>query len=403
MDIYVARQPIFRKDKTVFAYELLFRDGTSNFFTGIDGNIATSNVLSHSYFSIGIENISGNNLAFINFTRDLLLKQIPQLFSRDKLVVEVLEDVQPDEAVVTACKELSQKGYSIALDDFFYHSDMQPLIEVADIIKFDFRATDPEQIKKIIRELSKYRLKFLAEKVETNDEFKMALAMGFEYFQGYFFSKPEVIKGKDISSNQINLLEIIAEINKEDFQFSKIETIITRDVAVSYKLMRYINSAYFRRVGKISSIKQAIMLLGEKGMRNFLSLVAMTKLAESKPDELIRCSIIRAKFCELMGENSSAHVDPSELFTLGLFSSIDAVLDDTMENLMSKLPLSNDLKKALISGEGPLNNYIRLAVSYEKGDWEGVSRHLEAIRIDGSLLPQIFIDAVIWAETIISV
>jgi c-di-GMP-related signal transduction protein len=403
MDIYVARQPIFRKDKTVFAYELLFRDGTSNFFTGIDGNIATSNVLSNSYFSIGLENISGNNLAFINFTRDLLLKQVPQMFSRDKLVVEVLEDVQPDTYVIAACKELSQKGYPIALDDFFYHSDMLPLIELADIIKFDFRATSLIEIKKNIQELSKYKLKFLAEKVETNEEFKTAVAMGFEYFQGYFFSKPEIIKGKDISSNQVNLLEIMAEINKEDFQSGKIETIIARDVAVSYKLMRYINSAYFRRAGKISSIKQAVILLGEKGMRNFLSLVAMTKLAENKPDELLRCSIIRAKFCELIGEKSAARVDPSELFTMGLFSSIDAVLDDTMENLMSKLPLSNDLKKALISGEGPLNNYIKLVVSYEKGDWEGVSRYLEAIRIDGSLLPQIYIDAVIWAEAIISV
>jgi len=403
MDIYVARQPIFRKDKTVFAYELLFRDGTSNFFTGIDGNVATSNVLSHSYFSIGLENISGNNLAFINFTRDLLLKQIPQLFSRDKLVVEVLEDVQPDEDVITACKELSQKGYPIALDDFFYHSDMKPLIELANIIKFDFRSTDLMEIKKIIQQLSKYKLKFLAEKVETNDEFKKALAMGFEYFQGYFFSKPEVIKGKDISSNQINLLEIMAEINKDDFQFKKIEAIIARDVAVSYKLMRYINSAYFRMARKISSIKQALALLGEKGVRNFLSLVAMTKLAENKPDELIKTSIIRAKFCELVGEKNKTGIDPSELFTLGLFSSIDAVLDDTMENLMSKLPLSDDLKKALIGTEGALNNYIKLAVSYEKGDWEGVSRYLAAIRVDGSLLPQIYIDAVIWAENVIAV
>jgi c-di-GMP-related signal transduction protein len=402
MDIYVARQPIFNKDKTVLGYELLFRDGTSNFFTGTDGNAATSNVLSNSYISIGIENITGNNLAFINFTRDLLLQQTPQMFSKDKLVVEVLEDVQPDEAVISACKELSSKGYKIALDDFFYHFNMEPLIAIADIIKFDFRMTDAIQIEKIIWKLSKYNLKFLAEKVETPEEFKSALDMRFEYFQGYFFSKPEVIKGKDISSGQLNLLEIIVEINKADFQFSKVEAIIARDVAISYKLMRYINSAYFRRASKISSIKQAISLLGEKGIRNFLSLVSMTRLAENKPDELIRSSIIRAKFSELVGEEVRSGINSSELFTLGLFSSIDAVLDDTMENLMSKLPLSDNLKKALVEGEGQLNNYLKLVMCYEKGDWEGVLRYSEAVNIDGKLLPQIFIDAVMWAEAIVS-
>jgi c-di-GMP-related signal transduction protein len=403
MDIYVARQPIFMKDKKVFGYELLFRDGTSNFFTGIDGNTATSNVLSNSYFSIGIENIAGNHLAFINFTRELLLKQTPQLFSRDKLVVEVLEDITPDEEVIRACTELSHKGYQIALDDFFYNSDMKPLIAVANIIKFDFRATNTEDIKKIIGKLSKYNLKFLAEKVETHKEFKIALNMGFEYFQGYFFSKPEIIKGKDISSVQMNLLEIMAEVNKADFKFKKVEAIIARDVSISYKLMRYINSAYFRLANKISSINQAIVLLGENGIRNFLSLIAMSKLVEGKPDELLRSSIIRAKFCELIGEKSGSGIDSSELFTLGLFSSIDAVLDDTMENLMAKLPLSDALKKALTLGEGAFNNYLKLAMCYERGDWEGVSIYLDVINLDGGLLPQIFIDAVIWADTIVSV
>jgi c-di-GMP-related signal transduction protein len=402
MEIYVARQPIFKKDKTVFGYELLFRNGTSNFFTGIDGNTATSNVLSNSYFSIGIENISGNNLSFINFTRDLLVKQTPQLFSKDKLAVEVLEDIEPDEEVVKACTELSHKGYLLALDDFFYHAGMKPLIEVANIIKFDFRATKADQIKKIIEKLSKYHLKFLAEKIETHKEFKIALNMGFEYFQGYFFSKPEIIKGKDISSAQLNLLQVMAEVNKADFSFNKVEAIIARDVAISYKLMRYINSAYFRRASKLSSINQAIVLLGENGIKNFLSLIAMTKLIENKPDELLRSSIIRAKFCERVGEKSGSCVSPSEFFTLGLFSSIDAVLDDTMENLMSKLPLSDDLKKALIHGEGVLSDYLKLAMCYEKGDWEGVSKYSEAIHMDGWLLPKIFIDAVIWADTIIS-
>jgi c-di-GMP-related signal transduction protein len=401
MEIFVARQPIFKKNKRILGYEILFRDGASNFFFGADGNAATSNVLSNSFFSIGIENITGDNLAFINFTKDLLLKQTPQLFSSDKLVVEVLEDIQPDEEVVTACKELSQKGYQIALDDFFYDSGMIPLIALANIIKIDFRATKPEEIKKIIGELSKSNSKFLAEKVETNEEFRIAIDIGFDYFQGYFFCKPEIIKGKDISSAQMNLLGIMVEVNRINFQFDKVEEIITRDVAISYKLMRFINSAFYRSANTVASIKQAMLLLGETGIKSFLSLIAMAKLGKDKPDELIRGSIIRAKFCEFLGEKRGSGMNSSELFTLGLFSSIDAILDDTMESLMDKLPLSDDLKNALIYREGKLNNYLGLAESYEKGDWEGVSRFLNFIPVEDLELPQYFIKAINWADAIV--
>jgi len=401
MDIFVARQPIFKRDKKILGYELLFRDGSSSFFTGEDGNIATSKVLSNSFISMGIESITGKNPAFINFTRDLLLNQTPHLFPKESLAVEILEDMMPEEDVIKACQELSRMGYTIALDDFFYKKGMKPLIALADIIKFDFRASPVEKIRADIERFSRYGIKFLAEKVETNEEFQIALDMGCEYFQGYFFSKPETIKGKDISSAQMNLLGIMAEANRRNFQFDKVEAVISRDVAISYKLLRYINSAFYRRASTVSSIKQAMLLLGEKGIRSFLSLIAMTRLGENKPDELIRSSIIRAKFCESLGERKGARMDSSELFTLGLFSSIDAILDDTMENLMGRLPLSNDLKEALIHKEGRLNDYLGLTVSYEKGDWESVSNFSDSIRVDSQELPQYFIKAINWADAIV--
>ncbi|MBN1626892.1 MAG: HDOD domain-containing protein, partial [Deltaproteobacteria bacterium] len=224
---------------------------------------------------------------------------------------------------------------------------------------------------------------------------------GCEYFQGYFFSKPETIKGKDISSAQMNLLGIMAEANRRNFDFNKVESIISRDVAISYKLLRYINSAFYRRATTVSSIKQAMLLLGEKGIRSFLSLIAMAKLGKNKPDELIRSSIIRAKFCEQIGEKKRSGIDSSELFTLGLFSSIDAILDDTMENLMGKLPLSDALKDALTYGEGELNKYLGLTIAYEKGDWEGVSNFSDHIQIDDHVLPQCFVKAVTWADAVV--
>lgn len=402
MDIYVARQPIFNQEKKLFGYELLFRDSMENVFSGVDGNTATSKVLSNSFLNIGIEKLIGKGVAFINFTKELLVKQVPKLFPSEQLVIEVLEDVAAEDEVVKSCKEMAKEGYTIALDDFFYNEGLEPLLALASIIKFDFRTTPPAEISGLITDLSRYNLKFLAEKVETIEEFRIGLKMGFEYFQGYFFSKPEIVGGRDISPAQFNLLEIMAEVNQPGFESSKIEEIIARDVSISYKLMRYINSAYYKRMNEISSIKQAIALLGEKGIRDFLSLIAMTNLAPDKPDELICCSILRAKFCELMAGCIDSRPDSSELFTLGLFSSIDAILNDTMEDIMAKLPLSEKIKSALVGGENDLKKYLDLVKCYESGDWEGFSQLRKKIPMNDESLPEYYIEALSWADAITS-
>ena len=400
MEVYVARQPIFNKDKEIFGYELLFRESMSNFFPDIDGNTATSKLLHNSFFTIGIEEITGSKLAFINFTQELLINRMPLMFPRERVVVEILEDVEPQEDVVTACQEIAKRGYSIAMDDFFYKSELDPLIALTNIIKFDLRATSFEEMEGYVKNLANGDLRFLAEKVETHDEFNRALKIGCHYFQGYFFSKPEILKGRDFSGAQMNLLEIMTEANKENFSFQNLEKVIARDVAISYKLLKFINSAFYRRVKKISSIKQAIVFLGEREIRRFVSLVAMAKLSTEKPDELIRSSVVRAKFCELVGESNGSNANSSELFTLGLFSLIDAILDDSMENLMEKIPLSDSIKQALVYGEGELINYLRLAVSYQTGDWGGVSETATMLGLDEEELPKYFIKALGWADSL---
>ena len=223
MEVYVARQPIFNKDKEIFGYELLFRESMSNFFPDIDGNTATSKLLHNSFFTIGIEEITGSKLAFINFTQELLINRMPLMFPRERVVVEILEDVEPQEDVVTACQEIAKRGYSIAMDDFFYKSELDPLIALTNIIKFDLRATSFEEMEGYVKNLANGDLRFLAEKVETHDEFNRALKIGCHYFQGYFFSKPEILKGRDFSGAQMNLLEIMTEANKENFSFQNLE------------------------------------------------------------------------------------------------------------------------------------------------------------------------------------
>ena len=400
MDVFVARQPIFRKNKKVMGYELLFREGMSNYFPNIDGDLATSRVLTNTFISIGIEPVAGAGKAFVNFTQDLLLNRIPLLFPKERIAVEILEDVEPAKDLIKACREIRQNGYQIALDDFLYRPELEPLVDLATMIKFDVRATPLEDLAETLERLSGRDIALLAEKVETHEEFVKAREMGFDFFQGYFFSKPEVLSGKDISSSKMNLLQIMAEANKEDSDFQEIEKIAVRDVAISYKLMRYINSAYFQRVSEISSIKQAVVMLGERGIRRFLSLIAMSGLAADKPDELVRTSIIRAKFCELVAEMEGAKKSPSELFTLGLFSLIDAILDDSMENLMAKLPLSEAIKKALVNTDGELRDYLGLVHCYETGDWKGLSELAPKLGLNEQELPPNYQEALGWADSL---
>lgn len=401
MEVYVARQPIFKKNKKIHGYELLFRDGLSNYFSGMDGDLASAKVLSNSFMTMDIEEVTGGALAFINFTQNLLSNMVPLMFPPDRIVVEVLEDVIPEQNVLNACKEIRNKGYVIALDDFSYRSELEPMISMSKIIKLDFRAQSYDKLEESVRKLARHRVDLLAEKVETYEDFQRAVDMGFSYFQGYFFSKPEILKAKDISSSEMTLLQVMAEVNKEDFQFQKVEEVITRDVSISYKLMRYINSAYFRRGDKISSIKQAIFMLGEKKIRRFVSLIAMSGLASKKPEELIRSSAIRAKFLELVGNhNGSGQIRSSELFTLGLFSLIDAILDDSMQNLMQNLPLSDNIKDALAFGKGKLTQFLNLALNYERGEWKGVSKAASLLGLKEEDLPRCFSEALVWANTI---
>ena len=397
MDVFVARQPIFNRKKNVYAYELLFRSGISNGFPGVDGNTATSSLLSSSFFTVGIERISGGHKSFINFTEDLLLRGTPTLFPHDKIMVEILETVNPTEEIITVCKVLRDKGYSLALDDFVYAQRFEPLIELSRIIKVDFRLTPLDEIEKMVKYLSKYPCKLLAEKIETYEEFQKALGMGFWYFQGYFFAKPEVLKNKEIPSAKLTILQLIANVNTADFDVVVLEKLINQDVAISFKLLNYLNSAYFERLHPISSIRQAIAFLGEDGFRLFVSLIATSRLADSKPEELIRTSTIRARFLEQIGKELK--IASGELFMMGLFSLLDAMLDNSMEYLLSKLPMTDDVDDALIRRKGKLFPYLRLVETYEAANWSDFELAQREFDIPGEKIIQYYIDALGWADS----
>lgn len=402
METIIARQPIFNYNKRLFAYELLYRGTKSLSLDNIGGERATTSLLTSAFLTEGLERISNNKPCFINFTAELLTGNIVENFPKNKIVIEILEDVPPTPEVIAACKHLKQQGYILALDDFVFDRKLYPLIELADIIKFDIQLTPVDTIHKALHYLGHYDIELLAEKVETHEEFMKSMKLGFTYFQGYFFAKPKVMRIKELATSQVLLLSLIAEINRKDISTTKLTEIITADVSLSYKLLRYINSAYFYLIKQVESITHAITYLGEDEIRRFVTLVAISELAYNKPIELVKLATVRAKFCEQLGLHSGWMTNPDELFLLGLFSLLDAMLDSPMETITERLPITKEVKLALTSQSGPLSSFLTTIIAYEKGQQETYLKALNHIEVDKKNMHMFYLDAVAYADNLAS-
>lgn len=400
MYVHIARQPVFDVHKKLFAYELLFRQTLGLSLGELSGDRATTSLLSTAFLTEGIEKIAGNKPCFINFTENLLLKEIAHSFPKNKIIVEILEDVTPTPEVIEACRHLSQMGYILALDDFVYAKELLPLVELTNIIKIDYRLSTPQEIERLQYRLSRFSIKYLAEKIESYEEFEHARKLGFHYFQGYFFAKPESLRITEIASNKTSLLRLLMEVNKRETSVERLEQIIEADVAISYKLLRYINSAFFYLLNQVDSIRQAIVYLGEREIRRFVTLVIVSELAADKPTELVRLSVIRARWCELLAEHSQRAQDVSEVFLLGLFSLIDAILDTPMEQMMEKLPLSDEVKEALTVRQGPLAPFLQAVMFYEQGDSKQCLQALRMIKVDPAKVYDLYLEAVKFSSII---
>lgn len=394
MDLFIARQPIFTVHKKLFAYELLYRGTKVSSLDNTNGNKATTSVLSSAFLTEGIDKISDLRPCFINFTRDLLLQNLPASFPKDLIVVEILEDVPPTPDIVRICKKLQDNGYTIALDDFVYDPSLEPLIAIADIIKFDFLLTPVDTLQKTLYRLSSYKLKYLAEKVESHEDFIKASKLGFSYFQGYFFSKPERIRIREIDSAKINLISILSEVNKKSTTTRKLEKIILGDVALAYKLLRFVNSSYFYRLNKIHSIAHAIAYLGENELRRFIILVLISEIASDKPSEIVKLAVVRAKMGELLAQQTAFKDKADEIFLVGLFSLLDALLDTTIDYICEQLPLRDHLKNALVSKTGPYAPFLRAIISYEKRDKDSCLMAIQEIGIAPGKLYQLYLEAI---------
>ncbi len=336
----------------------------------------------------------------INFTRDLILQKTPLLFPKEHIIIEVLEDIEPEIAVIESLREFKQQGYKIALDDFVYDPKFDTMISLCTMIKFDLTVTPLDTLESVISDIrANHHLTLLAEKVEAHHQFEQAKEMGFGLFQGYFFAKPEILSEKDISSSQITKMKLINEVGQKDLSLIKIEALIKNDLSVSFKLLKFINSAYFKRSIAIDTIKDTITFMGIDELKKFIHLVVISDLAEHKPNELIRSSMIRARMCEQCGGMLKTHFTTEELFTIGLFSAMDAILDRPMTDILSHITFSDKIKDALLGKDKQFSQLHTLVTSFEKGQWD----HRLYEMMDGKKiikkLPKFYTDAIRLADS----
>ena len=383
----------------VHAYELLSRSGVDNFFAGGDADQAASRVIADSALLLDLDDLVSGKRAFVNVTREVVLNGWVEIFPRDSLVVELLETIEPDEELVEACRRLREQGYAIALDDFVYREDLEPLIELAEIVKVDFLQSGTTERRETAERLRDRGVRLLAEKIETHEMLQEARQLGYSLFQGFFFSKPVIVSANDVPGYKLHVMEVLNEIYRPELDFEGMESVIKRDMALAYKLLRYINSAGFGLRQPVDSIRRALIFLGQNEIRKWATLMAMTTLGHDRPEALVPHAVTRGRFCETVARWFDLEPRSQDLFLMGVFSIIDAVLGRPLEEILNPLPVSEEIKRALTGESSPLSPAFDFCLDHERGDWEALDRRLPGV--EEASVTRAYVDAVAWTNEIL--
>jgi len=392
---FLARQPILNARQQVVAFELLFRSGWENAFAG-DEDASTRQMLDN-ILVLGAQSLSANTLAFVNCTREALVGRLVTLLPPDFTVLEILESVEPEAEVVAACRDLKKMGYRLALDDFAPRKGMEPLIEIADYVKVDFLASNRRERKQIRAQLHGSRAALLAEKIEEKDDFNVAVDEGYEYFQGYFFSRPTMVARDEVPLNHLNGIRLLAALSKSPLDPREIEQLVLADAPICFRLMRLVNSPIYGLRGEVQSVQRALLVVGDDEFRKLATVALAGSLGGRQPHALVSLSLQRARFCELLAPHLNQ--DPVEQYLVGLLSLLDAMLETPMAALVELLPLRPEVRAALLGKYNAEAVPLSIAEAYETGDWSASMAADEILRLGADLLNSICFQAVRWAET----
>ncbi len=399
MSVFVARQAILNRNQNVVAYELLFRDSPENCFPGVSDGQATARLIMENQLNLGTRHITSGKKALINIGPESLKLDLCEFLPCKDVVIELLETIEPNDDTYELCRKLFHSNYKLALDDFVYSPQWERFLKLVNLIKFDIRLTPLAEIPLVVNKLKKYKnIKLLAEKIETDEEYKLARKMGFDYFQGYYFARPAMIEQKDIHYNYGLVIAIYSEVMKPDPDVKVITGLFELDAALAYKLLRLLNSGVFPLQSQISSLKQALVYLGQARLKKFVSLIVTAHTARDKPIELMQMCVIRARFCELIASKVAKQVQ-GEAFLTGLFSLLDAILDQPMALLVDKLPFPDEIKAALTGEKNNLYYILETVKAYETGSWWALEKAVLLINLDSAFLPKLYKQAVRWADS----
>ncbi|WP_319778719.1 HDOD domain-containing protein [Maridesulfovibrio sp.] len=399
---FVARQPVFNTAKSVWGYELLFRNsGGSNAADVGNEDEATSQVIADG-FGLIQEDIEEGQLLLVNFPRNMLLEGAADFLPPEVCVVEILEHVQPEPDVLEVLQELKDRGYTLALDDYIGQEGFEPFIELADIVKVDCLELDRAKLVDVAEKLKQMGVKLLAEKVEDNEMFNLCRELGFELFQGFFFSRPEIIPGKKMSTNNINRMRLLGSISSHDFDVDDLTQAINSDVSVSYRLLKFMNSPTFGLPNKINSIQQAITLIGYRKLAGWLRVILLSDMSSGPAgNELAFLSIKRAKFLELVSlDLKFCPLSSESMFMLGLFSLLDVFLGRPMLELMSELPVEKELVKALTDETSSVAVYLDIVKCLEQADWKALCDLIIDLQLTPLSVARNHLAAMQWANEI---
>lgn len=405
MDIHVGRQPILDRRLRTFGYELLFRAGMGNDASVVDDVTATATVIVNTFLSLGLDQVVGRSKSFVNFPRQFLVDDAAIPAPAGRVVVEVLEDVPPDREVVLGCRRLKRAGFLLALDDFAGREDYAPLVDLADFIKVDFRCTPAADRLALVRRFRPRGIRMLAEKIETDEEFCEAREAGYDYFQGYFFARPQVISARDVPAAKLRYLQILRAVHAPEVELDEVESLIRAEVTLAHKLLRYVNSAAFHLRTEAHTLRQAIVLLGEQGLCKWLSLIAVAGLVSDRSPELVRLALCRARFCEMVAAESLPGRD-QDGFLMGLFSLLDAMMGRPMEELLAQLGLSSDVRAVLVSGganSAAISGIYELSLAAEQAESVRIRKYASQLGLSWQRVAEIEVESMAWCERMTSV
>ena len=399
MDVFIARQPIFDRQKQVFAYQLVYRSEDFQAAFGEHARIAGTEAIGNTLLTIGIDNLLCGKKAFINFDRSLLLGELPSILPPEILVIELAPSVEPDQEVLDAGGRLQAQGYALALDDFVPQAQREPLARLARFLKVDMEAVPRSDQQQLLRTYRPLGIAVLAGKVETQEDFEWAREAGYDYFQGYFFARPVSVHGRRIPAAKFTCLLLLAEAQQPELDFRTLEALISRDVWLSYSLLLYVNSALFAHSADVHSIKHAMAVLGEEGIRHWAVLAALPQLAKNKPGELVTVSLVRARLCERLA--GLVKVPPQQALLMGLFSLLDALTDLPLDEALARVHAAPAIQAALLdtvpSGD-PFWSIMQIVRRYERGEWHTLEELAATLGIPVKSVPEAYAESTLWAQ-----